>query len=77
MGKRERTSRPLPPIAWTFCAGPRIRVVVAGSNHPRFERNSHTGGDRFDPEKAIPANITLQMGGEAEASLALPVRPID
>jgi len=74
-GEAVRVEVPLPPIAWTFGAGHRIRVVVAGSNHPRFERNSHTGGDRFDPEKAIPANITLHMGGDAEASLALPVRP--
>jgi len=65
---------PLPPIAWTFEAGHRLRITVAGSNHPRFERNSHTGGDRFDPDAAVPANITLHMGGEAEARLSLPVR---
>ena len=70
-----RVGEPDPPLAQTFLPGHRIRISVAGSNWPRYERNSHTGGDRFDPEKAIPANITLHMGGDAEASLALPVRP--
>ena len=65
---------PLPPLAWTFCAGHRIRLVISGSNHPRFERNSHTGADRFDEVAAVPAEITLHAGGDADARLVLPVR---
>jgi hypothetical protein len=75
-GEPVPVSIPLPPIAWTFCAGHRMRIAVAGSNHPRFERNSHTGGDRFHPGAAVPANVTLHMGGDAEARVALPVRNV-
>jgi predicted acyl esterase len=73
-GEKVRLEIPLPPIAWTFHPGHRIRLIVAGSNHPRFELNPHTGADRFDPETAVPAEITLHIGGDAEAAVRFPVR---
>lgn len=73
-GEPVEVTIPLPPLAWTFSPGHRIRLVIAGSNHPRFERNSHTGADRFDPDVAVPAKITLHIGGDAAARLELPVR---
>ena len=52
----------LPPVAQTFLPGHRIRVSVAGSNHPRYAVSD------------VPAEITLHFGGEARAALVLPIR---
>ena len=63
----------LPPVAQTFLPGHRIRISVAGSNWPRFERNPHTGADHFEDGEAFPAGITLRFGAGAPARLVLPV----
>jgi uncharacterized protein len=63
----------LPPLAQTFLPGHRIRVLVAGSNHPRYERNPHTGADHFDDGEAFPARIELRFGEGSTATLRLPV----
>jgi predicted acyl esterase len=49
----------LPPLAYTFPAGTRLRLLVAGSNWPRYERNPHTGEIHFDPAKSTPANVEI------------------
>jgi putative CocE/NonD family hydrolase len=73
-GEPVRASVVLPPTAITFMPGHRIRVSVSGSNHPRYEQNSHTGADRFDPDAAVPAEITLHFGPDAAATVHLPIR---
>ena len=37
----------------------RLRLYVTSSNWPRFERNSHTGAPHWDPENAVPAQVTI------------------
>lgn len=64
----------LPPLAQTFLPGHRIRISVAGSNWPRYERNSHTDADHFEEDHAFPAEITLRFGEGSPARLVLPVR---
>jgi len=63
----------LPPVAQTFLPGHRIRISVAGSNWPRYERNGHNGLDHFDAGDAVSAEAELLHGGEAIARLAMPV----
>jgi putative CocE/NonD family hydrolase len=62
----------LPPMAQTFAAGNRIRISVAGSNWPRYERNPHTGEDHFDPDEAVPAVTSLLLGGDSRSFVTLP-----
>jgi predicted acyl esterase len=69
-GKFAEVEVTLPPLAVTFPTGGRLRLVVAGSNWPRYERNPHTGDPHFDPAKSRPANVEL-LGG----SLVLRVLP--
>ncbi len=64
----------LPPLAQTFLPGHRIRISVAGSNWPRYERNAHTGADHFDGGEAFPAQITLRFGTGSPARLVLPIK---
>ncbi len=63
----------LPPVGHTFLPGHRIRILVAGSNWPRFERNSHTGAGRHVPGESLPAEVGLRHGGDARSCLVLPV----
>lgn len=53
---REVTVR-LPPLAVTFPRGTALRVLVSGTNSPRFERNSHTGSAAYDPKLAVAARV--------------------
>lgn len=39
-----------------FEAGHRVRIEVAGSNFPRFERNMNTGGNNFDESVGVVAH---------------------
>ncbi len=52
----------LPPAAITIGDGHQLRVLIAGSNYPRFELNPHTGDDRFDPDTAVAATYTIHSG---------------
>lgn len=66
----------LPPLAYTFPRGGRLRLLVAGSNWPRFERNPHTGELHFDPAKSAPAKVEVLHDAAHPARLVLPeVRP--
>jgi len=61
----------MPPRAVTFPKGGRLRLIVAGSNWPRYERNAHTGAPHFDPAKSTPADVEIVSG-----SLTLPLAPV-
>jgi predicted acyl esterase len=60
----------MPPLAVTFPKGGRLRLIVAGSNWPRYERNPHTGDPHFDPAKSAPASVEILSG-----ALFLPLAP--
>jgi predicted acyl esterase len=63
----------LPPTALTLVPGHRLRISVAGSNHPRFELNAHTGADHFDPGTAVAVNCTIFHEGAQPSTLVVPV----
>ena len=58
-----------------FAAGHRIRVEVAGSNFPRFDRNLNTGGNNFDETTAIVAHTALHHSATYPSTLTLTVVP--
>jgi predicted acyl esterase len=65
----------LPPMAVTLPPGHRLRISIAGSNHPRFELNPHTGADPFDRATAVPARCTLFHDAARPATLRVPLLP--
>ncbi len=60
----------LDAVAHRFAAGNRIRVVVAGGSHPRWERNLGTGDDPATSARTAPSHRTLDL---AASQLVLPV----
>lgn len=57
-------------IAHTFGAGHRIRLAVAGGNHPRFARNLGTDEPGHSGSRMQAVRHTVQLGG---SSVTLPV----
>ena len=51
----------LDAIAHRFSAGNRIRVVIAGGSHPRWERNLGTDGDPATSSRMAPSTRTLDL----------------
>jgi predicted acyl esterase len=60
----------LDAIAHRFAAGSRIRVLIAGGNHPRYARNLGTGAPPASGVALRPATHTVRFG---ESRLLLPV----
>jgi putative CocE/NonD family hydrolase len=60
----------LDPIAHRFCAGSRIRVLVAGGCHPRYARNLGTGEPPLTGRQLKPATHMVRFG---PSRLVLPV----
>jgi putative CocE/NonD family hydrolase len=63
----------LPPTAQTLGTGHRLRISIAGSNYPRFELNSHTGEDHYNPRTAVATHCTVFHGGKTPSTLTIPV----
>ncbi|WP_138757208.1 CocE/NonD family hydrolase [Modestobacter altitudinis] len=63
---------PLDAIAHRFPAGSRIRLLVAGGSHPRFERNLGTGEDPATSSATARSRRTITLAGGA-STLVLPV----
>ncbi len=55
-----------------FAAGHRVRLEVAGSNFPNFERNLHTGGRNFDESKGNVATIRVHQSARYPSRIELP-----
>lgn len=60
----------LDAIAHRFSAGNRIRLVIAGGSHPRWERNLGTGDDPATSSRMAPSTRSVQL---AASHLLLPV----
>jgi uncharacterized protein len=60
----------LDAIAHRFSAGNRIRVVIAGGSHPRWERNLGTDGDPATSSRTAPSKRTIEL---ATSHLELPI----
>ncbi len=58
-----------------FAAGHRIRLEVASSNFPRFDRNPNTGHDLFADAETQPALQTVMHRAGLASHLTLPVIP--
>nr|ABP46502.1 peptidase S15 [Mycolicibacterium gilvum PYR-GCK] len=63
----------LDPVAWTFPAGSRIRVLIAGGSHPRFLRNLGTGEHAGTATDFATARHTVHLGEGTR--LTLPAGP--
>jgi putative CocE/NonD family hydrolase len=56
-----------------FDAGHRIRIEVAGSNFPRFDRNLNTGGNNYDETTGIVAHTAIHHSEQHPSTLTLSV----
>lgn len=58
-----------------FQPGHRVRVDLAGSNFPRFDRNPNTGRDIAGEKELRVAHDRIHLGGRTPSRLVLPVLP--
>lgn len=56
-----------------FEAGHRVRIEVAGSNFPRFERNLNTGGNNFDESVGVVAHTQIHHSKKYPSVVRLPI----
>jgi putative CocE/NonD family hydrolase len=56
-----------------FAAGHRIRIEVAGSNFPRFDRNLNTGGNNYDETQGVVAHTAIHHSREYPSAVTLTV----
>jgi predicted acyl esterase len=57
-----------------FKKGHRIRIEIAGSNFPRFDRNMNTGGNNYDEKTGVIANNLIYHTSQYPSQVRLPVR---
>lgn len=58
----------------TFHRGHRVRLDIASSNFPMYDRNPNTGEPLGEHTRMIPATNTVYYGGPRPSALVLPVR---
>ncbi len=58
-----------------FAAGHRIRLEVAGSNFPRFDRNLNTGGNNFDETTAVTSHTAIHHSTQYPSTMTLTIVP--
>ncbi len=63
------------PTSMVFFKGHRIRLEIASSNFPRFDRNPNTGRDIATETKPISANQVVRHSREYPSRLILPIVP--
>jgi uncharacterized protein len=56
-----------------FDAGHRIRIEIAGSNFPRFDRNLNTGGNNYDETTGVVAHTAIHHSTEYPSTITLSV----
>ncbi len=56
-----------------FDAGHRIRIEVAGSNFPRFDRNLNTGGNNYDETTGVVAHTAIHHSVQYPSTLTISV----
>lgn len=64
----------LDAVAHRFGAGSRIRLLIAGGCHPRFDRNLGTGEPAVSGHRMVSSVHTLRIGPASR--LILPVAQI-
>ncbi|SFI78515.1 hypothetical protein SAMN05421835_101778 [Amycolatopsis sacchari] len=63
----------LDPVAHRFARGNRLRLIVAGGSHPRWERNLGTGEDPATSTRMLPSHRTIDLSA---SRVVLPVAPV-
>jgi hypothetical protein len=65
----------IPPLVTsnTFLAGHRIRVSIASSSFPVYERNLNTGGPNYDEKDPVTAHNVIHHGPAHLSTIVLPV----
>jgi len=56
-----------------FDVGHRIRIEIAGSNFPRFDRNLNTGGNNYDETTGIVAHTAIHHSAQYPSTLTISV----
>lgn len=56
-----------------FPPGHRLRMEIAGTNFPEYERNMNTGGRNYDEATPVSARITVHSGPKTASRIILPV----
>ncbi len=56
-----------------FDAGHRIRIEIAGSNFPRFDRNLNTGGNNYDETTGVVAHTQIHHSTQYPSTITLSV----
>jgi uncharacterized protein len=56
-----------------FGVGDRIRIEVAGSNFPRFDRNLNTGGNNYDETTSVVAHTAIHHSAQYPSTITLSV----
>jgi len=56
-----------------FEAGHRIRIEIAGSNFPRFDRNLNTGGNNYDETTGVVAHTQIHHSKKYPSIIKLPI----
>ncbi|NKY50967.1 CocE/NonD family hydrolase [Nocardia vermiculata] len=64
----------LHPVAHTVLPGHRLRLDLAGSLFPTFERNTNTGRQDIPLSEAMVAHIRVHVGGDSGSSLIVRCR---
>ena len=64
------------PTSMVFGKGHRIRLEIAGSNFPRFDRNLHTSEPAASARTVAIATQAVHHGRRAASRLVLPVVPV-
>jgi putative CocE/NonD family hydrolase len=74
-GKRYKVE--LPPLVTSnaFLPGHRIRVAIASSAFPVYERNLNTGGANYNEKDGVTAHNVIHHGGVELSSITLPIVP--
>lgn len=65
----------LPSLGYTLPKGHRLRILVSGTNWPRFERNGHTAAPGFDAATATPAAVEILSGPAHPSRVVIPLAP--
>jgi hypothetical protein len=79
-GYRRLTATPQPSgvcieldaVAHRFRAGSRIRLLIAGGAHPRFDRNCGTDEPPITAQRLVAATHTVFHGARERSRLVLP-----
>ena len=56
-----------------FGVGDRIRIEIAGSNFPRFDRNLNTGGNNYDETTGVVAHTAIHHSAQYPSTITLSV----